>query len=227
MHTLWPILTSLFHLGRWDELLAPLSEHVGAFRTEPAIECQFVRDGPAIGAATLTLLGRPAEADDLAQLLGDPLLQRESASAWQARQRTISGDPATARSISHDKAREGRGYGPQHAFALLEALSALGDWHAARDFLPVARQTIPGNALLRPMADRVEGLIALSEGDPAAAAPLLRRAATAFRRFKVPFEEARTLDALAEATPARAEAHLAAAAAIYDRLGAARAVRST
>jgi len=109
---------------------------------------------------------------------------------------------------------------------LLEALSALGDWDAARDFLPVARRTVRGNALLGPMADRVEGIVALSEREPASAAPLLRRAATGFRRFKVPFEEARTLDALAEATPARAEAYHAAAAAIYDRLGAAQAVRS-
>jgi len=81
MHTLWPILVSLFHLGRWDELLTPLSEHVEAFRAEPATECQFVRDGPAIGAATLALLGRSEEARDVAKLLDEPLLERDSASA--------------------------------------------------------------------------------------------------------------------------------------------------
>lgn len=226
MHALWPILAALFQLGRWDELLEPLSEHVAAFRKEPATECQFVRDGPAIGAATLTLLGRAAEARDLAQLLGDPLDRPESASAWQARLATIAGSPTAARAISHDKAREGRGYGPQHAFALLEALSVLGDWDAARDFLPLARTTVPGNALVGPMADRVEGLITLSEGDASRAAKLLRRAARGFRHLKVPYEEARTLDDLAEAAPAQAEASRAAAREIYDRLGAGAPARS-
>ena len=220
MHALWPILTALFYLGRWQELLEPLEEHIAAFRAEPATECQFVRDGPAIGVATLTLLGRPGEASALAELLGDPLLDGDSASAWQARQATIGGDPATARTISHDKALEGRDYGPQHAFALLEALSALREWDAARAFLPVARRTISGNALLEPMADHVAGLVKLADGDAGPAAPLLRRAIRGFRRFKVPFEEAQTLLALAEALPTSAEASRAAALAIYDRLGA-------
>jgi hypothetical protein len=226
MHTLWPILASLFYLGRWDELLAPLAEHVESFRAEPATECQFVRDGPAIGAATLTLLGRTAEAQELAALLGDPLMDVDGASAWQARLATISGDPETARTISDDKAREGRGFGPQHAVALLEALAELGEWEAARAFLPEARRTVPGNALLGPMADRVEGQIALSGGNLAGASSLLRRAASGFRRFKVPFEEARSLERLAEASPARAEAPLAAALGIYDRIGARPVARS-
>lgn len=226
MHALWPVLSSLFYLGRWQDMLAPLKEHVEAFHAEPATFCQAVRDGPAIGAATLTLLGQSAEAKEMSGLLGDPLLDRDSASAWQARQATISGDPATGRAISHDKALEGRGYGPQHAFAFLEALTALGEWDTARGFLPVARRTIPGNALLGPMSDRVAGLVKLADGDTARAAALLQRAATGFRRFKVPFEEARTLEALAEALPAGAEASRSAALAIYDRLGARPAARS-
>ena len=220
MHALWPVLTSLFYLGRWQDLMAPLEEHIQAFQAEPATYCQAVRDGPVIGAATLTLLGRPAEAKELSGLLGDPLLDRDNASAWQARQATLSGDPATARAISNDKALEGRGYGPQHAFAFLEALTALGDWDAARRFLPVARRTIPGNALLGPMSDRIAGLVKLADGDPDGAAPLLRQAVAGFHRFKIPFEEARTLEALAAALPAEADASRSAALAIYDRLGA-------
>jgi hypothetical protein len=154
------------------------------------------------------------------------LLEPDSASAWQARQATISGDPATARAISHDKALEGRVYGPQHAFAFLEALTALGDWDAARGFLPVARRTNPGNALLGPMSDRTAGLVNLADGDLSRAAALLQRGATGFHRFKVPFEEARTLEALAEALPAGAEASRSAALAIYDRIGARPAARS-
>lgn len=219
MHVLWPILCSLFYLGRWQDMLAPLGEHIEAFRAEPAVFCQAVRDGPAIGAAVLTLLGRHAEASKLAELLGDPLLDRDSASAWQARQATIGGDPAVARAISQDKGLEGRGYGPQHAFALLEALSVLGEWDAARAFLPVARRTIPGNALLGPMCDRVDGLLKLADGDAGHAAPLLRRAVRGFRRFNIPYEEAQTLEGLARAAPADAASARSAALAIYDRLG--------
>jgi hypothetical protein len=50
--------------------------------------------------------------------------------------------------------------------------------------------------------------------------PLLRRAVRGFHRFKVPFEEAATLVALAEVLPARAEASRTAALATYERLGA-------
>jgi DNA-binding SARP family transcriptional activator len=221
MHTLWPILTSLFHLGRWEELLNPLDDHIAAFRKEPATECQAVRDGPAIGAATMTLIGRPDEARRLADLLGDPLLDRDSASAWQARFATISGDPQTARVISSDKALEGRVYGPQHAFTLLEALAELADWEAAAGVLPAARQTIAGNALLAPMCDRVDGQIKLAQGDAVRAGPSLRRAVRGFRRLMVPLEQARALELLAQALPAREAARTRAAAFdIYARLGA-------
>ena len=192
MHACWPILVALFHLGRVEELLPVLDEAIAAFRTEPAVECQFVRDGPAIGAAALTVIGRGAKAREVAGLLGDPLADRASASAWQARYATLSGDAPTARAISEDKAREGRTYGPQHIFALLEALAALGDWRAALAFLPEARATVAGNALLGPMADRVEGQAAFAAGDPERGDRLLRSSAAAFRELGAAFEASRT-----------------------------------
>lgn len=220
MHTLWPILASLFFLGRWDELLEPLAEHVEAFRVEPARECQFVRDGPAIGAAALTLLGRLDEAAATAGLLGDPLAERESASAWQARLALFQGDPATARAISRDKALQGRIYGPQHACVLLDALVGLRDPEAVTASLPFARDAAAGNAMLPPTADRAEGWLQLQRGERAAAARLLRSAAHGFETRRVPFEQARTLHLLAEATAAsEAQEALERAAAIERRLG--------
>jgi hypothetical protein len=76
------------------------------------------------------------------------------------------------------------------------------------------------------MADRVAGLVKLADGDTARAVVLLRHAVKGFHRFKVPFEEARTLEALTEALPEGAEASRSAALAIYDRLGARPAARS-
>lgn len=220
MHTLWPILASLFFLGRWEELLGPLAEHVEAFRVEPAMKCQFVRDGPAIGAAALALLGRRDEASAVAALLGDPLAERESASAWQARLALIQDDPATARAISHDKALEGRVYGPQHACVLLDALIALGDVDAMRTFLPVARDAVAGNALLAPTADRAEGWISLVHGNRRTAARLLRSAALGFEVLRVPFEEVRTLRLLTQAAAGTdADRARDRALAIEQRLG--------
>jgi hypothetical protein len=220
MHTLWPILASLFFLGRWDEMPAPMDEHVAAFRVEPAMECQLVRDGPAIAAAVLILLGRTSEAREVAALLGDPLADRQDASAWQARLALFQGDPETARAIAHDKATEGRVYGPQHAAVLLDALAALEDWTAAAHFLPLARGVLAGNALIGPTADRVEGLVALTMGEATRAARLIQRSIRGFHHLKVPLEEARSLEALGRALPTPgATIARSAAAEIYRRLG--------
>jgi hypothetical protein len=109
---------------------------------------------------------------------------------------------------------------------LLEALAALGDWEAVRAFIPLARRTIPGNALLAPMSDRVEGMANLADGDAIASMRLLRRAAAGFARLKVPYEEARTLQAMAQASPASTgRASHASALAIYERLGVAPAAQ--
>lgn len=201
MHTLWPILASLFFLGRWAELLSPLEEHLEAFRAEPAKECQFVRDGPAIGASALTLLGRGHEASTVAQLLGDPLADRKSASAWQARLAVYQGDPATARAIAHDKALEGRMYGPQHACVMLDVVRLQDDGAAATTFLPFAREAVPGNALIEPTADRLAGWLEIGQGNPTAATRWFRRALRGFSRFKVPYEEVVTLRCLADVLP--------------------------
>jgi hypothetical protein len=47
MHATWPLLAALYHLGRWDELPPLVEEHAAAFRQNPAVECQFVRDARA------------------------------------------------------------------------------------------------------------------------------------------------------------------------------------
>jgi hypothetical protein len=79
-----------------------------------------------------------------------PMAEPETASAWQARFAVAARDPELGRRISADKFLEGRLYDPQHAFALLEALLALGDLAAVAEFLPAARANLAGNALRAP-----------------------------------------------------------------------------
>lgn len=158
MHATWPLLVALYHLGRWEEALAVADEHLAAFHRDPAVGCSFVRDGPVVGATMLAHRGELDRARELAAAVGDPTADLDTASAWQARFATASGDPATARRISAAKARERRIYGQQHLLALLEALAALEDWPAVAELLPQARARVEGNALLAPFCDRVEGL---------------------------------------------------------------------
>jgi hypothetical protein len=124
---------------------------------DPAASCSFVRDRPVIGATILAHQGELDRARALADVVGDPTTDLDTASAWQARFATASGDPATARRISVDKAKERRLYGQQQLLALLEALVALEDWPAVVGLLPRARAWVDGNALLAPFCDRAEG----------------------------------------------------------------------
>lgn len=196
MHTLWPIMAGLFQLGRWEEVADFAEQDVAAFRLEPAVECQFVRDGPVIAGAALAMLDRHVEAHRLAALPGDPMADRASASAWQARFATLTGRPDIARAIAVDKALEHRAYAPQHAYALVEALEVLEDWHALTEFLPHARASIAGNTALRPLVDRARGRALAAAGDLPAARRFLRRSATAFGRLGMRFEVTRTVAAL-------------------------------
>jgi hypothetical protein len=210
----------MYHLGRWDEVLTFLDGHLAAFRADPAVECQFVRDGPAIGATVLAYRGRLNEASEMARLLPDPGAEPDSASAWQARSATARGDPKSAREISAERALEGRTYGPQHALALLEAIAALEDWEALAEFLPIARGSRAGNALLVPFSDRAEGLLQAQRGREREAGRLLHRALEQFLEISVPFEAARTQEHLATVEPAQAKHLLSAALETYERLGA-------
>jgi tetratricopeptide (TPR) repeat protein len=229
MHATWPIISARYHLGRWEEALAVVDEHVEAFRQDPATGCSFVRDGPIIGAAILAHRGELDRARALAALVGEPT-NLATASAWQARFATASGDPETARRISEDKARERRLYGEQHLVALLEALAALEDWPAVVKLLPEARARMDGNALLGPVSDRVEGLAHAQAGRSPEDGRALRRALAGFERLGDPFEAARTREHLAAVTPAQeARSLLEAARATYERLACApreRAVRA-
>jgi hypothetical protein len=112
MHATWPLLVALYHLGRWTEMDEILHEHLAALDEEPAIGCDFVRDGPVIGATVLAHRADVAGAHALAARAGDPFADLATATAWQARFANAAGDPASARRISTGKAEQGRLYGP-------------------------------------------------------------------------------------------------------------------
>jgi DNA-binding SARP family transcriptional activator len=203
MHVTWPLLASLYHLGRWDEMFPIAEEHMAAYAQEPAAECQFVRDGPLIAASALAHMGRMEQARSLAAVHAGPAIDPDTASDWQAWYLVASGDPAAARAIAGPKALEGRSFGPQHAMVLVEALAALEDWSALEEILPHARAATAGNALLEPFCDRALGLMAAAAGDRRSARKHLVRALSGFEKFKVQYQATRTRQVMAALTMAR------------------------
>jgi class 3 adenylate cyclase len=222
MHATCVAMVGLFELGRWHEIMPFVEEHVAAFAEDPAKACDFVRNGPMIGATLCTHMGKIERARSLAALVGDPRDDLASASAWQARYAIANGDPQTGFDIAGNKALERRSYGPEHAHQAVEALVALRSWGELAALVPKAREQIAGNALLGAVCDRAEGLTAAATGDAAAAQRALRRALAGFERLGAAFEVARTQEQLAEVLSSR-EARLLreAAVAAYERLGAA------
>jgi tetratricopeptide (TPR) repeat protein len=224
MHVTYPLLAALYHLGRWDEMDALLHEHVSAFRTEPAIHCHFVRDGPLIGAVVLRQRGDVDAARQLAALVRDTSVVTSSASAWQSFFAAINDEPHTAIALSARKMLEGRIYGPQHHLAVLEARAALEDWDAVEAMLPRARADIAGNALLGPWCDRATGLVAAAHGHRREAHDALSRAMHVFDHLGVRFEAARTREQLAKLSPPESDgrALLQTALEVYEDLRATR-----
>src|SRR5205823_12373758 len=54
------VMAALYRLGRWQEVLPVLDEHLAAFAEETVdMNCPFTRGGPVIGALVLDRLGRP------------------------------------------------------------------------------------------------------------------------------------------------------------------------
>jgi hypothetical protein len=190
-------MAALYELGRWEEIAPFLDEHVEAFQLDPAVECDFVRDGPIIGAVLAARSGDLDRAKKLANLMADPMSEVERATAWQAMLEVVLGRPDNARQISSRKALEGRSYGPPHARSMLEALAALQEWDELERFVLLARRHVPGLAILGPCCDRAESLVARARGEAMAATVAMERALAGFEALHAGAEAAATRKLLA------------------------------
>lgn len=110
---------------------------------------------------------------------------------------------------------------PEARWAKLEALSALAEWDQVRDFLPEVGSVAGSFAVLGPARDRAEGMMLAATGDSVGGARLLEQALERFEALLVPFEAARTKEALARlAGPDEAKRLLEGTLETYRRLGA-------
>ena len=199
MHGTCPVMIALYELDRWDQIPAYLEEHLNAFRLDPAIECDFVRDGPIVGGVVAARNGDLKRARELGALVGDPMADVERATAWQATLEMLLGRPGNARQIANAKALEGRSFGPHHARVLLEALIAMEDWDEVERLVPLARNQVAGLAILGPCCDRAEARLAQARGDGKLAAAGLERAFAGFELLNAAMEAAATRRLIIEA----------------------------
>ena len=131
------------------------------------------------------------------------------------------GDAPGARRIVTEARGEGDERAREAPLAMVEALAALGDWDGLRGYLPEARRMMGVMALLRPVAERAEGRMGCALGNIEAGLEQLRLALEGFESMSVPFEAARTKEALADVVAgAGGRRLLEEALATYEALGA-------
>jgi ATP/maltotriose-dependent transcriptional regulator MalT len=113
--------------------------------------------------------------------------------------------------------------------AAVEILLAAGDRDRARSLAAELDEMAErhGSSVLRAQAGQARGAVALADGDPRGALPVLRQASRLWRELEAPYEDARVRLLVADTCRAlgddeTAALELDAARATFERLGAAR-----
>ena len=215
------MLWCLYHLGEWGETAPLVDEHIGAVRGTDVFVCPFMRGGALTGALIAAHLG---EFERARELIGEVELTPDEPGwpeALHARVLVALGDAesgvAAAQRIFDSGRLASLEENEHESVALVEGLHAMGDWDRLRAFLPDARRRSASLAILVPVCDRAEGMVAAADGDTEHAIDLLQRAVAGFERLGVPYEIARTKTLLANELP-DGDAMLAEAIATAESL---------
>ncbi len=221
MHATFVLMGAAHYQGRWEDVPTILEEHLSNYAKEADVRCAMVQSGPSLGALSLAHRGETGRAKEIAATLPFDEDAPGLTEGLQARLAVALGDIEGGRRIAERVLAAASPWRQSEAaLALIEALVALQDHKALTAFLPRARAVAASMALLQPACDRAEGMMKAIEGDTEGGIALLRDSLGAFDRFGVPFEAARTREALAELAPPDASELLVVAASTYKRLGA-------
>jgi class 3 adenylate cyclase/tetratricopeptide (TPR) repeat protein len=226
MHSTYAMMLALYHLGRWDEVLSILDEHLSVFDQERDVLCYAVRGGPFVGGLVLAHRGDADRARAIANDdLGDPDRARPGLLAAYAEVLLACGDRSQGRSMAEtawgrelESKASMKSPWDRPLLAVLEARLQVEDTEAISEILPAVRRLdeIPRARIL---ADRAEGLVHLASGK-SSGVRLLRSAIDEFEGLSLPFDAARTRELLARAVPDKASELLSAALETHERLGA-------
>jgi len=206
MHASYLVMSALYRMGRRQEILPLIDEHMAAFAEETVdMNCPFTRGGPVVGALTLELLGRNEEAAEVAASIFPNPEEPGLVEGWMAERALLTGDPETALEIARRTVAFGRGPTVEQPFyelaPFVEALAALGRWNDLDEALPAVRSRARHVVWIAPALDRVEASRLVANGDASGARAALRRALDAYRRLGMPHEVATTLERLADLEP--------------------------
>jgi tetratricopeptide (TPR) repeat protein len=234
LHALtWRVL-ALVRLGRWSDALAALArmnESLGDRWAEPPA---FALRAYGAGAYLLDCMGNRGAADRYLNALVHVAETHErrslhGATGWVGELLARRGQFDRARTVltEVDPTVDGQNHG-----LILEARCELAAeasaWGEAAELLPEARShaAMAGLRALPAFADRLEGRVALAEGEPERAIRSFQHALDRFGMLEAEWEAARTrLDlasALVPSNPARARAEAASALADLETIGAVR-----
>jgi tetratricopeptide (TPR) repeat protein len=224
MHASFQVMWTAQAAGEWDRVTEILPWHVDAAAAEPDVSCPNVRGGPPLGGTILAWRGEVERAVELAPV--------DETARWRdtmfdrsilARYAVLVGRNDLAADITDKMAIEpDRAYYPDGLEPFMEALVELGEDDRARQFVDEARRLSATTRMLGPIASRTEALLLLKQpGHRDRARELLEQALDWFEELAVPFEAARTREALADLVdePRRTQL-LAAALETYEQLGA-------
>jgi class 3 adenylate cyclase len=202
MHATFTEMEALYWLGRWEDIPPLLEEHLGVYEQEADVMCYAVRGGPLVGALIEAHRGHRDRARELAERArGRPDRRRLLLECSYAEVLALIGDTTGALAVLEHAYKE-PSYGTAFVYwyrpvlATIEVLLAAGDYERLEKVrLPDARRfaSIP---FARAVCERAEGIVA-QWADPTRARTLLGGAAAAFGDLGVPFEAARTREALA------------------------------
>jgi tetratricopeptide (TPR) repeat protein len=223
MHASFHVMWAAEALGEWDRVLEILPWHLQAAAAEAEVSCPNVRGGPPLGGTVLVLRGdgdtakRLVPVDETATTR-DTMFDRALVARYAALVDRHDVASAILNQMVADPARAEYADGFE---AFIEALIRTGRTDDVAGFLAAGRRMAEASVLLEPIADRAEAEIAINDGRPADARPLLEKALARFEGLSVPFEAARTRELLASvAEPSERAAILRPALESYERLGA-------
>jgi len=221
MHASFAVIRAAHALGEWDEVERVLDEHLVNHELEATVRCIAIQGGPSLGARVVAHRGDTERAMALARRshfweeLPGPV------EGLVAGALVASGATGEGLKLARNVLREApRWRWVEAAAAALDGLEATEAWDELRDVIPRLQELRRGYPLLDALADRAHGRVLLAAGHVEEGIAALRRAIAAFDRLPVPFEAARTREALAEAVPAEAKGLVEEAIEVYRKLRA-------
>jgi len=221
MHASFAIIRAAHALGEWDEVERILEEHLANHELEANVRCIAIQGGPSVGALVVAHRGDQERAMQLARrsrfwgelpgptegLVADALVACGATEEGLELARVVLREAPRWRWVAA-------------AVAALDGMEATAAWDEVARFIPTLAEIRRGYPWLAALVERAQGRTLLAEGGTEGGIAALRRSIAGFDRLPMPFEAARTREALAEAVHAEARGLLEEAVGTYRVLGA-------